>query len=241
MKWTKKHSQQLMLRQIHSIVFSNFPDLEEFLDNTEHLLKLEQRSIRKRAKDEITDGLSQVVPASILEDYAVQLGQFEVAFPQILRFSLFISLMATLEDSIVTLCHGVRQVFDVKESFSQRGPNVMDRPIKYLRKHASIDTNGYEDLIIFVDELRNIRNCIVHSNGRVGWRKKEEEMALRNFIQCTPTIEINSYGKIVMLEGFIGNSANVAKSLIQKLFESIRKALHETNSEVIGIKPSKLD
>lgn len=225
MKWTKKHSQQLILRQIQSIAFLNFPDLEEFIDYTERFLELEQKSIHKKANDEITDDLPKDVAASILEDYAVQLGQFEGSFPQILRFSLFITLMATIENSIVTLCHGVRQLLELKEMFSQRGPNVINRAIKYLKKYASIDTNRYDDLIGFVDKLRMLRNCVVHSKGRIGWRTEEEETALRNFIEDTHTLEINYYGKIVMLEGFIENSTEVAKLLIQKLLESIREKL----------------
>jgi len=225
MKWTKKHSRQLSLRHVQSIVFSNFPDLEEFLDYTEHFLKRERKSIYKRASDEITDDPPKNAASSIWEDYGAELGQFEETFPQILRFSLFITLMTTIEGSIVTLCHGARQIFELNKGFSQRGNNVINRAIKYLKEFISIDTSGYGDLINFVDALRNLRNCVVHSEGRIEWRNKKEEADLRKFIENTPTLEINHYGQIVMLEGFIENSTNAAKLLIQKLLESIREKL----------------
>lgn len=226
MKITEKNRRQLILRHVQSIALSNFPDLEEFLERIEYFLKRERKSILKRAKERITNDLPNDVASSLWEDYGVELGQFENTFPGILRYSLFTMLMSMTEASIVTLCHGVRQIVKLEKFFNQRKSDVINRGIKkYLKKHLCIDTSGYTDLIELVDSFRKLRNCIVHSKGRIAWRTEKEEADLRKFIESTPTLEINHYGQIVILEGFIEISMHNAKLLIQRLLESIREKL----------------
>ena len=226
MKITEKNRRKLILRHVQSIALSNFPDLEEFLERIEYFLKRERKSILKRAKERITNDLPNDVASSLWEDYGVELGQFENTFPGILRYSLFTMLMSMTEASIVTLCHGVRQIFKLEKSFNQRKSDVINRGIKkYLKKHLCIDTSGYTDLIELVDSFRKLRNCIVHSKGRIAWRTEKEEADLRKFIESTPTLEINHYGQIVILEGFIKISMHNAKLLVQRLLESIREKL----------------
>ena len=226
LKITEKNRRQLILRHVQSIALSNFPDLEEFLERMEYFLKRERKSILKRAKERITNDLPNDVASSLWEDYGVELGQFENTFPGILRYSLFTMLMSMTEASIVTLCHGVRQIFKLEKSFNQRKSDVINRGIKkYLKKHLCIDTSGYTDLIELVDSFRKLRNCIVHSKGRIAWRTEKEEADLRKFIESTPTLEINHYGQIVILEGFIKISMHNAKLLVQRLLESIREKL----------------
>jgi hypothetical protein len=200
--------------------------LEEFLERIEYFLKRERKSILKRAKERITNDRPNDVASSLWEDYGVELGQFENTFPGILRYSLFTMLMSMTEASIVTLCHGVRQIVKLEESFNQRKSDIINRGIKkYLKKHLRIDTSGYTDLIELVDSFRKLRNCIVHSKGRIAWRTEKEEADLRKFIESTPTVEINHYGQIVILEGFIEISMHNAKLLVQRLLESIREKL----------------
>lgn len=163
--------------------------------------------------------------SSLAEDYGVELGQCEDTFPRILRYSLFTMLMSMTEASITTLCHGVRQIFRLEESFDQRKGNVINRGIeKYIKKHLHIDTSEYTDLIGFFDSLRKLRNCIVHSEGHIS-RRAEEEADLRKFVDSTPTLEINHYEQMVILEGFIEDSVQNAKLLIQRLLESIAERL----------------
>ena len=225
MKWTKKQRRQLSLRTLESIALSAFPDFKDFLEHTEYFLKKEKKSIIKEAKERITDDLSKDEASYLWEDYGAELGQFKDTFPQILRYSLFIMLMSMTENSIVTLCHGARQTFELEENFNQRRGVVINRGIEYLNKNLCIDTSGYTDLIGLADSLRKVRNCIVHSEGRIAWRTEEEEADLRKFIESTSMLEINHYGQIVILEGFVENSMNSAKLLIQRLLESISEII----------------
>ena len=225
MKITQKNRRQLILRLVQSIALSNFPDLEEFLDRIEYFLKRGEKSILKSARETITNDLPNDVASSLWEDYGGELGQFEETFPRILRYSLFTMLMSITEASILTLCEGVRQIFKIEESFDRRKSDVINRGIKYLKKHLHINTSEYSALIGFADSLRKFRNCIVHSEGHISSRTEEEEADLRKFIDSTPTLEINHYEQIVILEGFIEYSVQNTKLLIQRLLESIGERL----------------
>ena len=221
MKRNKKQRRQLSLRVLQSIALSNFPDFEEFLEHTESFLKKEKKSIIKKAKEIVTNDLSEDDVSFRGEIYGEELGQFRDTFPQILRYSLFIMLMSMTEASIVTLCHGARQIFELKETFKQRGGAAINRGIEYLKKNLRIDMSGYKDLIELVDSFRKLRNCIVHSEGQIESGTEKNEADLRKFIESSPTLEIDRYGKIVILEGFVENSMNNAKFLTQRLLESI--------------------
>jgi len=226
LKRTEKSRHQLHLRQVQSIALSNFPDFDELLERMEYFLRRERKSIIKRAREEVTNELPNDVASSLWENYGVELGQFEDTFPRILRYSLFTMLMSMTEASIVTLCGGARQILKLEESFNQRKSDVINRGIKkYLKKHLHIDTSGYTELIGFVDSLRNLRNCIVHSEGCIAWRTKAEEAELRKFIGSTSTLEINHYEQIVILEGFLEESMQNAKLLTRRLLESISERL----------------
>lgn len=226
MKWTRKNRQQLRLRIGQSIAFSDFPDFKEFLEYTENFLRNTKRSIVINAKERITDELPEEQTSALWEDYGVEIGQFEKTFPQILKHSLFITLMSMAEDSITTLCGVAWQAFNLEKEFDQSGPKVINRGIEYLKNPPlSIDMSEQADLIEFVDSLRKLRNCIVHSRGRVDFRKKEEERELREFVASTPTLKIDNFEKIVMIDGFIDESTEKTKTLIQWLFRSVEKKL----------------
>jgi hypothetical protein len=89
--------------------------------------------------------------------------------PTILRYSLFTTLMSMTEASIVGLCSIVRHIFG-KEPFNRRGNNVIKRAIEYLE----IEDNEYKDFLDVVNSLRDLRNCIVHSQGYISLSKENE-------------------------------------------------------------------
>ncbi len=156
----------------------------------------------------------------LAECYAEDLQKTEEVFPRIQRYSLFITAMSMIEGSIVILCRGAKQIFNLNDELNTKKSNVINRGIKYLEEKLGISTNEYKDYIDFVDSLRKIRNCIVHSEGRVS--ERNDESAIRCFVSTIPTLEIDKFDRILILEGFIDSSTHTANLLIQRLFDSVR-------------------
>lgn len=212
---------QLRLRILHSLVGRNFRELKELSSLVEGFLKKEYKSILIRADKEITDDLPEETASFLAESYAEDLQRIEDVFPRIQRYSMFITAMSMIEGSIITLCKGTKQIFNLNKDFNPKKPNVINRGIEYLVKNLSIKTDRYKHYIEFVDSLRKVRNCIVHSEGRVAARSDESD--IRSFVASIPTLGIDRYDRILVLEGFIDISIHEADLLLQRLFDSIRK------------------
>ena len=68
---------------------------------------------------------------------------------------------------------------------------------------------------------KKVRNCIVHSKGSIDERK--DELDIRSFISDIPTIDIDKYGRVVILDGFVHNTTHTANLLSHRLLEVIYK------------------
>ena len=214
----KIDKKSLHLRHLRSFIDNDIHELNELSFLVENFLKQEYKSTLARANKEITSDLPKDERYFREACYAEDLQKIQEVFPRIQRYSLFITAMSMIEGSIVTLCRGAYQIFNFKEEFDTMKPDVINRGIKYLKKHLKINTTRYRNYIDFVDSLKKVRNCIVHSEGRIGERK-----GIRSFISDIPTIDIDKYDRVVILDGFVHNTMHTANLLLQRLFESIRK------------------
>ena len=224
-KMTQYDKKQLMLSHLRSLIDNDLHELKELSSLVENFLRKEFHSTLERAEKEIADDLPEDEQYFLEACYSEDLQKIEKLFPRIQRYSLFTTAMSMIEGSVVTLCRGAKQIFNLTEEFDTKKPNVINRGIKYLENNLGIITNRYKHYIAFVDSLRKVRNCIVHEEGRVSGTKDESD--IRSFISSIPTIELDKFDRIVILEGFIDSSSHTANLLIQRLFDSIRSMAKE--------------
>lgn len=211
----------LHLNHLRSLIENDIRELMDLSSLVESVLKKEYKSTLALANKDITDNLPEDERYFLEACYAEDLQKIQEVFPRIQRYSLFITAMSMIEGSIVTLCRGAKQIFNLKEEFDPKKPDVVNRGIRYLEGHLEINTKTYKYYIEFVDSLRKVRNCIVHSEGRVKGRNDESD--IRSFVSGIPTIDIDKYDRILILDGFVHNSMHTANLLVERLFESLRK------------------
>jgi len=224
-RMTQYYDKQLMLSHLRSLIDNDLHELKEFSSLVENFLRKEFHSTLKRAEKEVVDDLPEDQKYFLEACYSEDLQKIEKLFPRIQRYSLFTTAMSMIEGSVVMLCRGAKQIFNLTEEFDTTKPNVIKRGIQYLEKNLGIITDRYKYYIEFVDSLRKIRNCIVHEEGRVTGRKDESD--IRNFISTMPTIELDEFDRILILKGFIDSSSHTANFLIQRLFDSVRSMAKE--------------
>ena len=211
----------LHLSHLRSLIDNDIHELKDLSFLVENFLEKEYKSILARADEEITDELPEDEKYFLIGCYSVDIQKIEKVFPRIQRYSLFVTAMSMIEGSIITLCRGAKQIFNIEEEFNTKKPNVINRGIKYLEDHLGINTVRYKGYVDFVDSLRKVRNCIIHSEGVVSERNDESD--IRNFISGIPTIGIDINDRIVISNGFVDKSMHTANLLIQRLFDSIKK------------------
>ncbi len=222
------NKKQLILSHLRSLIDNDLDELKELSSLVERFLKKEFQSTLEKAKREMTDELPEDEKYFLEACYSEDLQKIEILFPKIQRYALFTTAMSMIEGSVVTLCRGVKEVFNLTDKFDSSKPNVINRGIKYLEENLGIITDNYKYYIDFVDSLRKVRNCIVHAEGRVSGGKDESE--IRRFISTIPTIELDEFDRILIFEGFIDSSSHEANLLIQRLFDSVRSKENELSA-----------
>lgn len=215
---------RVWLSTLRSLFKHDIEDIKELSDLTERILKKEYKSIIARADKEITDDLPEFDKRFIAECYAEDVDKVQEVFPRILRYSLFVTSMTKLECDIVSLCKGTQKIFALSADFNPKPPNVISRAIEYLKKHLGINTKKFSHYTELIEKYRMVRNCIVHSEGDITERGKDEPF-LRQFIADSPTLNIDRYNRIILLEGFVTGAAHSTELLWDRLLNAIKEKL----------------
>jgi hypothetical protein len=215
---------RLRLSILDSFFNSSIRQIEELSRLAESLLKKEREAIIARAEKEITDDLSDFDKRFIAECYAEDIDNVQEGFPRILRYSLFVTAMSKLECDIVGLCRGTRIIFKIQEDFNPKAPNVINRAVEYLKKNTGIDKRRLSHYVKLLDEYRIIRNCVVHSEGVITERGKDEPL-LRQYIANSPLLSSDRDDRIILLEGFVTGSVHSMHLLWDRLLSSIERNL----------------
>jgi hypothetical protein len=97
------------LNAIESLVQHDFSNIKDFIDVSERLLQKELESLTERMHEE-THCLPLIDRQEVTEWYADEISQLSEEFPRIQRYSLFVLVMARIEDHIHGICGYARQV-----------------------------------------------------------------------------------------------------------------------------------
>ena len=215
---------RVRLRCLRSIFYDEVAYIKELTSLTEHFLKEEYQSIIDRADKEITKDLPEFENRFIAECYAEDVDKIQEVFPRILRYSLFVTSMTKLECAIVSLCKGTKHIFGLSDDFSPKPPYVISRGLEYLKDQLGINTEKFRHYIELMEKYRMVRNCIVHSEGDITERDKDEPL-LRQFIAESPTLDIDRHNRIILLEGFVTGAAHTSDLLWERLLNAIKEKI----------------
>ena len=215
---------RVRLSCLRSIFYDEAAYIKELTLLTEHFLKEEYQSIIDRADKEITEDLPEFEKCFVAECYAEDVDKIQEVFPRVLRYSLFVTSMTKLECAIVSLCKGAKHIFGLSQDFSSKPPNVISRGLEYLKGQLGINTEKFNHYIELIEKCRMIRNCIVHSEGDITERGKDEPL-LRQFIAESITLDIDRQNRIILLEGFVSGTTHTAELLWERLLNAIEEKI----------------
>lgn len=128
-------------------------------------MKLE---FEKTIKDVETDkNNSDEYISHIIDTLSEEFRELDYNFKGWFRNSIIIQLYSFLEVNLTKYCENHKNRYNKEYSLRDlKGQNDLDKIAKYLKNSAEIDIKQLTQWK-FIDNIRKLRNCIVHAEGRI--------------------------------------------------------------------------
>lgn len=106
------------------------------------------------------------------------------------QYSLLLTMVSLLEESVNTLCRIYQQVHTISESLSDIDGHGLERAAKYLKDKVGITGFKADKQWEYITVIRDARNMVVHNGGRivkdfdkfdkfsVGYREEDNQLYL---------------------------------------------------------------
>lgn len=214
---------QVLLASIRHEARTQNAKLLELSRFVEDALIHEQKRVASNMESEIARVVDPGEKEFLLECYGDDVFDVEEVYPRIQRYALFVTAVSQVEGAVVALCKGARFALELEKEFNAKGNEVINRAVSYLEKKAEIDTSRIQYYTGLADDLRIVRNCIVHSQGRLNERKKEDIERIRSFAKEIPAIELGNYDMLVLKAGFVDHSAHEMGTFVERLYDLLYK------------------
>ena len=219
-------------RALSSKIEHDLNDLTELAELSEQLLQKQLKSLSRRISREARD-LKGYEREYQIGWYIPDVIQLKDIFPKIQRYSLFATIMTTVESNLVALCRYVEVEGPAASKFKKGGPtDVVNQTLDYLIANAKIDAKRLVHDRSNVVMFWRIRNCIIHSEGKITGKFSEE---IVKFCKEIPTLDVDKHNYIVMHEGFLGIALHVIKGLFRDLLRYINFFVRSQTDKALSI------
>jgi len=193
--------------------------LKELSRFVEQSLRAEHTRRKDRATEELEGITDESEAMFIAECHAEDIFQVERDFPRVQRYALFVSMMGMLEANIVGLCRVAHRIFCIPKEFNAYS-QVVAQGVAYLENKAGINTSRFHSRIEFVRKLNSLRNCIAHAEGSL--KNRHDAKVIKEFVKNIPTVELDNQERLVLMEGFVGNTAYETHILLDRLHDALK-------------------
>ncbi len=174
--------QNLFGEEIEQYIASKFEDLNKLRD--QFLPKLSSSS-----DEEFLQVWNEIFPRYIA---------LEFAYPKILRTSILVSSYFLFEDTLKQLCKQIETNLFIKTKINDLKGNVLSQARLFLEGDTDLSFPDHESLWEDVDNIRQLRNCLAHNNGLVGWKDSK----LSRIVHGHEHLDLDEAGGIVLGKGF---------------------------------------
>lgn len=138
--------------------------MESHFMNELELIKTDYSEFIKSGKDKV--GMSDEAYSFYEDTFADDIFMIQEVYRKNFRDSQIIQLYSFLEGHLLNGCNRYASLKLTKYKVSDlSGQNDIDRIKKYLNKTVNINTGDLNPEWIFIDNLREVRNQVVHHNG----------------------------------------------------------------------------
>jgi len=192
--------------------------LKKYLDEVEEFLISKASATHERYRD--------IGAYNVVGDY---LEAIEDLFPNILRRSLFVTVLFAAEDELKDTCQVVEKQKGLSLSLNEiRAPGgIIGKVKKYLEKLARISfpsTPEWDEL----KDLWKLRNCVVHSQGYLT-SNRDDYLRSQYIPKCKGYLSVSSdiYGdEVIFHRGFCERVIEIVNICFQQLNSAFMAEKH---------------
>lgn len=200
--------------------FERLRSVSEFLEKA---IKKETKKRGVKAKRQLMQGTEE---ERAFNSVFIDASLFEIErdFPQIVRYSLVISLMSTIEACLVRLCRVADKHLAIVIPFKELGKgrkSVITQALDHLHEKGGIDLKRMDHYTCLADNLRKLRNAITHSEGCINGRT--DEAAIQDFANSSSGINIDQRMYIVLSDRFVGGMVHVMHLFVNNVHRKLRQ------------------
>jgi len=137
-------------------------------------------------------------------------------YPRLLRNSFLVTCYSYLEERLHYFCDELRNEKKLPLNVSDLKGNALDRAKKYIKKLADVEIQNdiWEEML----NMTNIRNCIVHSEGRINTGDEKKDSKIRNYIDKRSDISSDSDGTIRLTKEYCQHVLDEIRELFKALY-----------------------
>lgn len=153
-----------------NVKFENYIELHEFVEDHIEIVRKENDK-----KWEALEELDDIDIDKVLEEQILQDGfKFDHEFPNRIRYSNIIQTYSMLELYMKWLCERLQKLKGSKFGIHDlKGNSYIEKGKIFLSKLYNIDFRKLEPEWSFINDLRIVRNQIVHKNGEFQLKDKD--------------------------------------------------------------------
>lgn len=196
------------------------------LSDIEELLELSERMLRRQC-DQLSKQLDKECQKATEEEreflggwYSGDFIQLIKVFPKLQRYSLFTTVMASVESDLYRVCAEMQHILNKKKEFKKPKVSIIKNCLRYIEEECQVNLSKCRHYSDEIEMYQRLRNCIVHSEGK---NTDPKPIEVENYCNEKPTLSIDRHGYIILEENFLNITMHVITQFFQRLIESCRK------------------
>lgn len=143
-------------------------------------------------------------------------------FPNLQRRSALITLFGYFEHELDQLCVLYKSEKEFRIALSDIKGQGIDRSTRYLKKVADINTHKNSDEWRQIKNVQNIRNLIVHQDGRLSDKSDNRIQNVIKYINQTELLSGDT--EVILNEGFLKHVLKTFNAYFKLLDEAIQSS-----------------
>ncbi|GGJ77960.1 hypothetical protein [Virgibacillus salexigens] len=201
----------------HDLTISFFQsEIEAFIEYEEYIESNFKRKLDYFDKE--YKKVSEELKEAFIDHYMDDIILYRDEFPSILRESLLMSIYSFFENKLTELCD--------QEKMKEFAGSYIKKASTYIKREMKIDFPDEGKEWIYINNINEIRNCLVHYGGETSRIDNKEELKkLHNAISKVDHVSIGRSPdkRIKLEEGVCKDLLTAIESIITQTYKNMTK------------------